>query len=123
MLTLFLRALRLKCPLCGTTKLVTHWLPVRFTRGCETCDYKFEREPGYYWGQSMMITYPFLGVLLMAAGGYAVVFMKDISAYRIALALACLSVPLGYFSLPHGRAIWIAMDLYFRPPEKEDKLQ
>lgn len=57
---LFVRILQEKCPHCGQSKVFekpTFFLQFpKMKEKCEVCDYKFDREPGYFLG-AMYISY------------------------------------------------------------------
>jgi uncharacterized protein (DUF983 family) len=65
------RALRLRCPLCGTGQLFRTWFKMK--PACAHCRLKFEREPGYYLG-SIYINYGLTAVLMTLGYMLGVVF-------------------------------------------------
>lgn len=115
--------LKLCCPTCGNTKLVQSGAFLKFNDGCKSCDYTFEREPGYFWGQSMMISYPLIGLFLVLVGYVTKSFFPSLSAYALAIILSIISIPLIVVLNPHSRVIWMIIDLYFNPLNEKDQLQ
>lgn len=114
-------ALLLKCPLCGQEKLKKSTFSLEFNRGCPHCRYSYEREPGYFWGQSMMISYPIIGSTLMIIGGFLVYF-GSFGAYQMAGLLFAASLPIAFLTNPHSRVIWMLIDLYINPLGPKDQL-
>lgn len=112
---------RLRCPLCGKTPLQDHsWF--QFKAGCVECDYRFEREPGYFWAAAWVFTYTAssLAGLGVAAGLYRLWPHWDI---LLIAALAALTIlPLSLFLFPYSRALWMWMDFYFHPLEPDERL-
>lgn len=115
-------ALRLRCTMCGKTPLLEKGKLLTFRKGCPNCNYKYEREPGYFWGQSMMISYPILGLILVLIGYLLKMIHPDFKALHLALVLFGLSIPLIFLTNPHSRAAWMLLDHYFNPINDLDSL-
>jgi uncharacterized protein (DUF983 family) len=110
------RALRLRCPLCGTGKLFRTWF--KMLPSCSHCRLKFEREPGYYLG-SIYINYGLTAVLMTAGYMLGIVFKWAAPSVLLWTAFAFTIVfPLLMF--PFSRALWLAFDLAWDPPERGD---
>jgi len=99
------RALRLRCPRCGRTRLFAGWFRMRDT--CAACGLRYEREQGYFVG-AIYVNY-----LLTAALGLGGVLLLDgilglSLAQQLALAIPCmLLAPLLFFR--HARSLWLAI--------------
>src|SRR5262245_53992476 len=89
------RALRLRCPACGTTSLFEG--PFTMRARCATCDLVFEREPGYFIG-AMYINY---GIAVMLALGAVLSLDWTVGlSLRVQLGLGlaiALVAPLAFF--------------------------
>jgi len=110
------RALRLRCPLCGTGKLFRSWF--KMNSSCSHCRLKFEREPGYYLG-SIYINYGLTAVLMTAGYMLGVVFKWAAPSTLLWTAFGFTIVfPLLMF--PFSRTLWLAFDLAWDPPEQSD---
>ncbi|HEY2761833.1 MAG TPA: DUF983 domain-containing protein [Pirellulales bacterium] len=116
LLTLLLRALRLACPLCGKGRLFKGWL--RMPPHCSECGFRFERSAGYWLG-SIYVNYG-LTALIVTGGYFALFFSEAVSqtATLWILTAFCLLFPVWFFRF--ARAIWIALDVYFDPPQSSE---
>ena len=113
LLSLVIRALRLKCPLCGKGRLFKGLL--RMPPQCNHCGFRFERSPGYWLG-SIYVNYG-LTALVVTGAYFALFFSEAVSqtATLWILTAYCVLFPLWFFRF--ARAIWIAFDVYFDPPQ------
>jgi len=101
-----LRALRLRCPRCGRTRLFAGWF--RMHTQCAACGLRYEREQGYFVG-AIYVNYAFTVGLTVAA-----VLLAD-AALDLALAaqlglgiILCALLPLLFFR--HSRSLWLAVE-------------
>ena len=115
-------ALLLRCPTCGKTPLLKKGVTIKFRKGCPHCNYKFEREPGYFWGQAMMISYPIIGMGLFVTGVTLKSFFPEIGSYMFATILTLLAIPVSVILNPHSRVCWMLLDLYLNPLNENDRL-
>ena len=109
--TLIGRALRLRCPRCGTGKLFVGWftMPER----CSECRLKFQRAPGYYLG-SIYINYGLTAVLITVLY-FVLHFGVGWTNRELTLPLAVVFVGFPLFSFRYARALWLAMDCHIDP--------
>ncbi len=119
-----MRALFLRCPVCGKSPLFCRISEIRslqdwFTPldGCPRCGYPYEREPGYYLLAVWMINYGSASALGL--------FLYTVLEWRFHLSieqlLAAVLVPVFAFCLlfaRHAKAFFLAFDLYFDPHER-----
>lgn len=125
-LSYFCRALLLRCPLCGQSPL---FVPLSKTRslynwlrpldGCPRCGYAYEREPGYFLLAVWAINYG-VGSLL----GLAIYFFLEWRYPGLPLGrlLVIVLSPIIFFNVffaRHSKALFLAIDLFFDPPQKE----
>ncbi len=109
--TLARRALALRCPRCGETRLFRGWF--RMERECALCGLVFERAQGYFVG-AIYINYAVSSVI--AVGGFFVLWARlDLpTAWQFAIWVPFLIVfPLWFFR--YSRSLWLAMEYYVNP--------
>jgi len=100
------RALRLRCPRCGTDRLFAGVF--RMHDDCAACGLHYEREAGYFVG-AIYVNY---AVTVAIAGG--VVLLLDVTigltlAQQLALGIALGAlVPLTFFR--YARSLWLCLD-------------
>ena len=99
------RALRLRCPRCGTTPLYRGWFTMH--ERCAGCGYRYEREQGYFVG-AIYLNYAV--TVAVAAGAVLVldvfVGLSLRAQLTLGIALAAL-VPLLFFR--YSRSLWLCM--------------
>jgi uncharacterized protein (DUF983 family) len=121
----FTRAMRLRCPVCGSTPIFpplsrTRSLNDWFTPldGCPRCGYAYDREPGYFLLSIWAINYgvaALLGLLL-----YLV--FEWFYEWPVWNLIAAVVVPVVVFNIlfaRHSKSIFIAWDHLFDPHERE----
>ena len=117
--TLFSRALRLRCPVCGGHPIFLSWFTV--CPSCPVCGFRLDRhEPGYWLGSytinlfateaafcvffatAMVATWPVVPWSSLLAGGLATVALTPVVIF------------------PFTKTCYLAIDLCFRPPAPPD---
>lgn len=118
--TLFYRAIRLRCPVCGKGKVFAGFF--KSHRQCSECGAVYDREPGFFLGSIYFnygltalicaIAYPLLsfGELAPKVGD----FTRDQVAMAIVLGFALL-FPMWFFR--YARSLWLGMDQFWDPRE------
>jgi uncharacterized protein (DUF983 family) len=100
------RALRLRCPRCGQTRLYAGWF--RMHERCAACGLRYEREPGYFVG-AIYVNY---AVTVAVAAGTVLVLDALVGrslARQLALGIALAAlVPLVFFR--YSRSLWLSVD-------------
>ncbi len=113
-LKLFLRALALRCPACGSGGLFASWFSIR--PACPCCGVWFEREEGYFLGA--MALNLIVAELLPAAVGVAwIVSTWPNPPWTVLQFVAPLAMglsPLLFY--PWSRTLWLTLDWTFHPP-------
>ena len=109
--TIFLRAVRLRCPACGQGKLFKGWFQMQ--PACEHCGLTYQREPGYFLG-SIYFNYG-LTALLVVVFFFGLFLGAGISPQMLLwpLAVFCFVFPLWFFR--YARSLWLGFDHYFDP--------
>ena len=109
------RALRLKCPRCGVGKLFKGWF---MEERCSGCQFKYEREPGYFLG-SIYFNYGWTCLSMTVAYMVLHVALEIENLYVVPpLALYAFSFPV--FFHRYARAIWLAFDCNFDHHDLQD---
>lgn len=125
-LTYFLRALRLKCPVCGKHPIFIPWYRLNSIKdwfcpldGCPRCGYAYERETGYFLLSIWALNYG-VGSLL---GISIYIVLETFTELPLPELLFWVIAPVVAFNLlfaRHSKSLFIALDHYFDPHEKTD---
>ena len=110
----------LKCPYCLKAPLRKDGSWFEFSHGCQSCDYQYEREPGYFFASPWMVNYPLSALVCF---GLSFILFRNYPEMYVLLkaafvAGACIIAAL--FLYPFSRAIWLFMDHLFKPLSDED---
>jgi uncharacterized protein (DUF983 family) len=113
----FLRALWLRCPLCGTRWPREGWL--RLAPQCPTCQLSLERHEGDFFLGAYTIN---LLLALFGAVGVVLVSVRFPGLPPVALygggAIGIIALALWLY--PVSKLVWLAVDLQFRPAAERD---
>jgi uncharacterized protein (DUF983 family) len=116
---MLLRAVRRRCPLCGAGPVTVRWF--RLLPACPRCRLRLDRgEPDYFLG-AIVFNMAFAEGLF-AVGLLAVLIATwptppwDLVYYGGMAAMILAPVVL----YPFSKLCWLAFDLVFRPPRRED---
>jgi len=115
------RGLTKRCPVCGRGHLFQGWF--RMKERCPNCNYKFEREEGFFLGAYTVNLAIAEGLLLVVAIVPLIVLLDsnpDMSIWPILILglVAAVLAPLAFY--PFSRTIWSAIDLVLRPPDRTE---
>jgi uncharacterized protein (DUF983 family) len=121
------RALRLRCPECGSSRIFKPWRQTRTLddwfrtlHGCENCNYAYEREQGYFLLSIWALNYGLIA-------GLAIVVMFTLEALLhppIWVQLVFVIAPMPIFSFlfaRHSKALFLAVDHFCDPQAKPTK--
>ncbi|HWA58939.1 MAG TPA: DUF983 domain-containing protein [Gemmatimonadales bacterium] len=117
-LTLFLRALRLRCPNCGGGGLFAGWFRMRPT--CPTCGIETERgEDGYIVGAYMfnIMAAELIWLAVVAAVAWSTWPTPPWNLILFGGGALMLGLPFLFY--PFSKTIFLAFDLVFRPRASE----
>lgn len=117
------RALRLRCPYCGVEPLLKKGSWFDFRPGCPRCEYRFEREEGYYTGGSWMVNFPITATSIFILCWVMVVKVPGFGGLKLASVISVLAVAFGVFIYPFCMAIWMYAEHLFHPLGPEDRWQ
>ncbi len=116
------RALALHCPNCGGGALFTGFLDLK--ERCPRCGIVLERgEPDHFLGAYMV---NLLAVEALLAAAFLVVMLvtwPDPPWTGLEYGGIVLSIFGAVFCYPFAKTTWLAVDLTFRPPRREDFVQ
>jgi len=100
------RALRLRCPRCGQTKLYARRF--RMHERCAACGLRYEREQGYFVG-AIYVNYAFTIALVVAVVlGLDWTVGLTLSQQLVLGVALCVLVPLLFFR--YSRSLWLSLD-------------
>ncbi len=118
-ITLFLRALRLRCPSCGGHPVILRWFMV--SDNCPVCGIRLQRGEEGYWVGAYMFNL-IAAELVWAGSMVAIVWWTWPSPPWTGLlvggVLLMVLMPVVFF--PFSRLVLLAFDLVFRPQQSED---
>ena len=105
------RAVRLRCPRCGTTPLFRGWF--RMAEACALCGLRFERAQGYFVG-AIYVNYG-VTTILAVAGFFVLwgVFGLSTRAQLAVLVPIVVLFPLWFFR--YSRSLWLALEWALNP--------
>ncbi len=116
---LFWRAVRLRCPNCGHGGLWRNWF--RMSEVCPHCRLRLERgEQGYIVGAQMFNIIAAELVFAAIFVGVLVAAWPNPSWSLLQYGSMALMVVLPIVGYPFSKTIFLAFDLLFRPPTRED---
>lgn len=113
--TLLSRAVRLRCPRCGSGKLFSGLF--RMYRDCPNCKLVYEPAPGYYLGATY-VNYGLTAVILTASY-LGLFFLGGYDNRTLLWPLSSFIVLFPLLSFRHARAIWMAIDLFVDPAQSD----
>ncbi|MCX6970603.1 MAG: DUF983 domain-containing protein [Verrucomicrobia bacterium] len=121
----FIRALHLRCPMCGISPVFVPWHRLSSLRdwftpldGCPRCGYPYERETGYFLLSIWAVNY---GIgSLMGISIYLV--LETFCQLPLKALLFWVIAPVVVFNIlfaRHSKSLFLALDHYFDPHEKD----
>lgn len=118
------RALRLRCPECGISRIFKPWRQTRSLddwfrtlHGCPQCEYTYEREQGYFllaiWGLNYGL------IAGVGLGGALLLHALFSAPLWIIILFVFLPMPFfSFFFARHAKALFLALDHYYDPQAK-----
>jgi uncharacterized protein (DUF983 family) len=114
------RALRLRCPVCGQSKMFRGLFAME--EACPNCGRSFRRGPGYLLG-SIYFNYG-LTALLVTAMFFAGFFSEVLTSNQLLVCLTIFAILFPIWFFRYARALWIAFDERWDPwPNDEEREQ
>lgn len=109
--TLFKRAVRRQCPICGSGGIFNGWLSLKDE--CPTCGYVFIREHGYFLGA--MAVNVVVAELISMAILIALLIFTALKWWEVELIVLPIALGLPFLFIPYARGLWMALDITFHP--------
>ena len=117
--TLFARAMRLRCPVCGGRPVLLGWFTV--APSCPVCGMHMDRdEPGYWVGSYTVNLFFTEAVFAVAFVGGMFLTWPGVPWTALTVVCLVLAVLIPILTFPHSKLLYLAIDLAFRPPEPTD---
>jgi uncharacterized protein (DUF983 family) len=118
-LTLYGRALRLRCPHCGAGGIRERWLKLR--RACPGCGLRTDRgEEDFFLGAMMFNLVLAEGLLLVTLVATALLLRDAIPWTTLAYAGIALMAVAPFAFYPFSHTIWLATELLMRPTTEDE---
>lgn len=117
---LVLRGLFRRCPRCGGADVFERRF--RLKGRCETCGYRFRREPGFALG-AWFINFMVLQLLLLAEAMTFIVWKSNRPDAALMVPILCgvataITVPILLY--PYAQTVWAGIDLAMTPLELDE---
>jgi uncharacterized protein (DUF983 family) len=122
LLTLLARALRGQCPNCGVGRVMRSWFTIN--QRCAACGLRFERggeEEHDYWLGAYTLNFIVTELVLAVALLIALRATWPDPPWKLLLVgggVLMVVTPIAFY--PVSKALWLAIDLVFRPAQAED---
>ena len=105
-----------RCPVCGGGDLFDGWF--RMKERCPHCDYRFEREEGFFLGALVVnfaVAEGLMAVLCIVPAIYLFATHPEAPLWPVLAGglLAAVVAPLAFY--PFSRTIWASLELMLRP--------
>ncbi len=115
------RSVARRCPRCGGRGIFSNWAALEDF--CQTCGFKFEREPGYFTGALIINMAVALFVFLVTLVGGMALFWPDVpwNALSAATIGVMLIVPVVFY--PWSKGIWMAIELSYHKLEEKEQFE
>ena len=111
-----LRAVRLRCPRCGSRRtFLNGW--IRRHERCRTCGIRWHREEGFEIGALTINTILTFATVIVVMAAVIMATLPDIPAVLLVCVLAVVAVVMPVAVYPFTYTIWLAFDLRVYPPE------
>jgi len=113
------RAIRLRCPRCGSRRTFLRGWFRRYDR-CRTCGIRWRREEGFELGALALNTAVTFAALTLAMTVGFILTVPDIPVLPFVLALGAVAIVMPIVIYPFTYTVWLAIDLRVHPPERAE---
>ena len=118
--TMFSRALRRRCPICGAKGIFRGWFALKDR--CPGCNFSFEREEGYWVGAMIANIAAAEGLFGLLLVGGMIATHPNVPWRLLTIGGAIVMVGLPILFYPLSKTLWLWLDLSFIRPLNEDDL-
>ncbi len=118
--TLLRRAARKRCPRCGVGRVMATW--GRHRTHCDSCGFKFEREPGYFVGAMVINTAVTIGLMMGSLALGAVVFWPDVPWVALFVTTVVIAGATPVLFYPLSKTFWMAVEISYHRLEESERL-
>lgn len=116
--TLNSRAVRRRCPNCGSPgAFVGYW---KLAPHCPVCGHKFLREPGYWVGAVIFNTTLVIVAFLLTFAVFLLTTWPEVPWDWLARTAIGVTIIVPVLFYPWAQTMWMAYDLYVHPPEPQE---
>ncbi|HEY6406478.1 MAG TPA: DUF983 domain-containing protein [Ktedonobacteraceae bacterium] len=119
LITGLIRALILRCPYCGKGKLFRKGFTLY--EKCPVCDWRFEREPGYWTGAialNLVVTELLIAIVIVPVATWLAITQQPITLLLIIGIPMPFILPFLFFR--HAKSFWMSIDFWVHPAEPEE---
>src|ERR1044071_8375728 len=100
------RSLRLRCPACGQSKIITH--PFHSRHHCPRCMALFKREDGFFVGAILANVVTTELVILLVCFFFLLIIGADYEHVLVLLFIMALIFPVAFYH--HSWSLWLGFD-------------
>ena len=119
--TLVKRGLRKRCPVCAGKGIFDGWFKLKDR--CPNCGYVFAREDGY-WVSAIIVNLAVIeGLFLVLFIAVVLATAPEVEWAPLLTVGVVMNVVFPIFFYPYSKTVWMAVDLYFHPPEAAERSQ
>jgi uncharacterized protein (DUF983 family) len=115
------RALRRRCPRCGSAGIWSSWFQMK--HACPTCGQVFERgEAEDFWIGAYLINLVVAELMAVVIAAVLWIAASPVLSFNVLWGISMvLAVVMPVVFYPFSRDLWLAWDLHFRPAEIGDR--
>jgi uncharacterized protein (DUF983 family) len=117
-LQVLLRALRLRCPVCGQSSIIDR--PFHIRHHCPSCRSLFKREEGFFVGAILANVMTTEFVILIVCTVWLTVIGSSYESVLVGLFIIALLFPVAFYH--HSWSLWLGFDYLIESlPKYEEK--
>ncbi len=87
---------------------------------CQSCGFRFEREPGYWVGAVVINTVVIFSTFLLVFGGLVLATFPDVPWLLVLVVTATANVVIPIVFYPISKSLWAALELSWHPLEEDE---
>lgn len=113
------RGLGRKCPNCSNGRIFDSYFKMK--ERCPTCNYRFERESGYWVGAIIINTAAAMALFFLLFITVVLATMPGVEWVPLLLVTSLTMAVFPILFFPLSKAIWMALDLHFHKYREEEQ--